>query len=103
MSTAPRNCFVLAADATAMGIDAWTVVSLRLLKLAGGGPEAMVEARRMFEEKVIAHNQFAKILLSGRAGSTPHAVMDSMLLHYRPWISANRQRLLRACTEDNSG
>ena len=73
-------------DLALSGFEAQRVITLRLLKLAAGGPAANVEARRMLAEKWSASAEAAATLASG--GSAP-----KVLRRYRAIMRANERRL----------
>lgn len=76
-------------DLALAGFEAQSVIALRTLKLAAGGPKAAAEAHRMFAEKWTAAAEAAVILASG--GSAP-----KVLNHHRAIMRSNRRRLGRS-------
>lgn len=80
------------ADAWALGIEASTVVGLRMASFAQGGAGADREARRMVAEKIESALQLQAAMLTGRIGATP-AGARAVVRHYRRKVSANRKRL----------
>lgn len=85
----------LSCDAWLLGAEAATVIGLRTLKLAAGGPAGDAEARRMVAEKVEAARALQVMALTGALGVTAPDVVDKTLKHYRRKVSANRRRLAR--------
>lgn len=87
--------FDLAAESWRLGLEAQTVVGLRLAKLAVGDAAAAAEAQRMVTEKVMAaaeaQTAAATALLTGQARHTPKRT----LALYRRKVRANRRRLSR--------
>lgn len=71
-----------------LAAESAAVISLRLMKLALGGPGAAREARRMVDEKVRAAGAATATLMTG--GSAAEVVAG-----YRKRVSANRRRLSR--------
>jgi hypothetical protein len=69
-----------------LGMEACSVIGLRMEKLAGGGPGAFVEANRMIVEKNSALHEAAATLMGG--GS-----MDKVVERYRTHVRANEARL----------
>jgi hypothetical protein len=67
-------------------VESTTVVWLRMIKLAQGGPEADEEARLMVSEKITAATQATAHLI---AGKSPECVAKS----YRRKVRANARRL----------
>jgi hypothetical protein len=83
----------LAFDSWALGVEASSVVGLRMLKLAAGGAAAQAEAQRMVSEKVAASLTLPMLAMTGRLGSTAPAVASKSLAHLRRKVRANRRRL----------
>ena len=79
---------ILAEDTAMLGLEALTVIGIRLTRLSCGGPAAQVEAERMVTEKVSAFGEAAALLATG--GSV-HAVVKG----YREHVQANVSRLTR--------
>ena len=81
----------LAFKAFELGIEAQSVIALRMMRLAAGGARGRAEASRMVAEKVgalaEAQTAAAAAILTGRAGK--------VLNTYRKRVRANRRRLLR--------
>jgi hypothetical protein len=71
-----------------LGLESGTVVGLRMLKLAGGGGDALSEMRLMIREKVDAAFESGANLM---AGATAETVID----RYRQHVAANAARLSR--------
>ena len=71
-----------------LGLESGTVVGLRMLKLAGGGGDALSEMRLMIREKVDAAFESGANLM---AGATAETVID----RYREHVAANAARLSR--------
>ena len=82
-------------DAWALGLEASTVVGLRTLKIASGGPAAEAEARRMVTEKIGAAVALQGLAMTGALGSTAPAMAGKTLAHYRRKVRANRRRLAK--------
>ncbi|MDB5445283.1 MAG: hypothetical protein JWQ97_600, partial [Phenylobacterium sp.] len=62
-----------------LGLEAQTVIALRLMKLAGGGVDAQVEAQRMVAEKIdaamVANTHLAAGLMSGSTTRGPRKAL----------------------------
>jgi hypothetical protein len=84
----------LGLTALQVGIEAQSVVALRLLRMAGGGAHAEAEASRMVTEKMLAAEEAqaaaTAAMLRGRKG---HAVAGKVLNVYKKPVRANRRRL----------
>jgi hypothetical protein len=83
------NWMTFALDAARLGRETQEVMALRLLKLAGGGGAARVEAQRMVMEKGVAFAEAAAILAIG--GSVKKVVR-----RVRSRVSENKRRLSRS-------
>lgn len=70
-----------------LGIEAFSVIGLRMEKFASGGPGVFAEASRMIIEKNSALQEAAATLIGG--GS-----MDKVVRRYRTHVQANETRLL---------
>ncbi|AWB21591.1 hypothetical protein DA075_12240 [Methylobacterium currus] len=78
----------LGFDTVRLGLEAQTVVALRLAKLSLGGAAAQAEAQRMVTEKLEAAAEAAMTLATG--GTAERVVRD-----YRRKVRANARRLSR--------
>ena len=79
-------------EAARFGADIQNVIALRMMRLAGGGPLAASEARRMVTEKVFALGEAqARILLALASGQSFDAA--KAYAPYRRRVRANRRRL----------
>ncbi len=85
----------LGLQALSLGVDSSTVIGLRTLKLAGGGPAADAESRRMIEEKLRAGLEWQTLALTGGLGITPQSATAKTLSHYRRKVRANKRRLTK--------
>jgi len=94
--TGRRNpWFSLSMDAMRLGMEAQSVIGLRMAKAAWGGTAAQDEAELMVSEKakaaVDAQMVFATSLLSGQGHLAPARAMAL----YRRRVQANQRRLLK--------
>jgi hypothetical protein len=80
-------------DAWSLGVAASTVVGLRAIRIAQGGPAGRAEAQRMVHEKVEAAAALQRRLLEGGLGDTPASASARSIAHYRRKVNANRRRL----------
>jgi hypothetical protein len=78
-----------------LGLEASSVIALRMLKIAAGGVAAEVEARRMVSEKIEAGLALQALALTGGLGQTSDSAAKKMVAHYRRKVRANRRRLAR--------
>jgi hypothetical protein len=89
-----RNPWIgLAWDSWALGLEASSVIGLRGLRIAAGGPSADAETRRMVSEKAEAAAAWQVLALTGGLGATAPAAASKTLKHYRRKVRANRRRL----------
>ncbi|AQR74835.1 hypothetical protein [Sphingomonas sp. LM7] len=80
-------------DAWALGLEASSVIGLRVAKMAGGGVGAAEEAQLMLSEKMQAAFELQTALVTGRLGDNPLTGTQKVLKHYRRKVKANRKRL----------
>jgi hypothetical protein len=86
------NDFVAVA---ALALEAQGVVTLRLAKIAAGGPDADAECRLMVEEKFAA--AFAFQAVAANALASGHSIRDAATLALVPLqrrVHANHDRLM---------
>ena len=85
--------FLLPWEMFQLGIEAQSVVTLRVMKIAGGGRAGEKESARMVSEKVQAvidlHWEMAHSFLAGEA----HLAPGRALALVRGRVTANRRRL----------
>ena len=86
----------ISADAWRLGLEASSVIGLRLFRIAAGGPAAETEARRMVSEKVAAGAALQFKVLTGGLGYSPAGAAARTLAHYRRRVRANRRRLQKS-------
>ena len=85
----------LAFDTWALGLEASSVIGLRMMKLAAGGAAAQAEAQLMVSEKVAAGMALPMLAMTGQLGATVPAVASGSLAHLRKKVRANRRRLAK--------
>jgi|HubBroStandDraft_6_1064221.scaffolds.fasta_scaffold352730_2 hypothetical protein len=73
-------------DLTMLSFEAQTVIGLRVLKFADGGPAAHAEARRMVTEKIGAAWTATQAISSGGSASAVFEI-------YRKAVKNNARRL----------
>jgi hypothetical protein len=87
---------VLGFKAWQVGVEAQSVVALRMMRLAAGGARAEAEASRMVVEKVLAAGEAqAAIVAAATRGDKDHVVAGKALNVYRKRVRKNRRRLSR--------
>jgi hypothetical protein len=79
-----------------VGLEAQSVIALRMLRLAAGGARAEAEASRMVTEKILAAGE-AQMSSATAAlrGHKKHVVAGKALNAYGKRVRANRRRLSR--------
>ena len=82
-------------DAMTLGVEASTVIALRGMKIAAGGPAADAEAKRMVQEKVEAAMALQTLALTGALGWSAPGITSKTIAHYRRRVRANRRRLAK--------
>lgn len=83
----------LAFDTWALGLEASSVIGLRMMKLAAGGAAAQAEAQLMVGEKVAAGLTLPMLAMTGQLGASAPAIASGSLAHLRKKVRANRRRL----------
>lgn len=93
MPTRTNSWLDLSFKAALLGLEAQTVIGLRMMRLSAGGAVAAEEAELMVAEKawtaLEAHAEFTENTLMGRH----HRATDRALDLYRRRVRANRRRL----------
>ena len=88
--------FALTLKTVQLGLDAQSVIALRMIRLASGGASAKAEMSRMVIEKVsaVAEAQVAATaaVIAGRKG---HAVAGKALKVFSKRVRGNKRRLSR--------
>ncbi len=93
MTHDPLSWLRFSLQVATLGVEAQSVVGLRMMRLAAGGPAAEREAFRMVAEKVAAFAEAqAGLVMDAVAGGPPSGAVAPYLRRVR----ANRRRLLGA-------
>lgn len=79
----------------ALGAEAASVIGLRSLKIATGGPAADAEAGLMVREKLEAAWDLHRLAMTGALGLTAPRIAAKTLAHYRRRVRSNRRRLAK--------
>ena len=91
-----RNAWLrIGTDAMVLGLEASSVIGLRSLKIAQGGPRAEAEAKRMVAEKLEAARVLATLNALGALGFTAPSIASHSIAHLRRKVRANRRRLAK--------
>ena len=79
-----------------IGLEAQSVIALRMLRLAAGGARAEAEASRMVTEKILAAGEAQMTAaVATMRGHKKHVVAGKALNVYGKRVRANRRRLSR--------
>jgi hypothetical protein len=93
MSRRNASWFDLSMSAMQLGLEAQSVIALRMMKMAAGGPAAEAEASRMISEKTqAALDAQMQVGLSAMSGRLDLAPARAIAL-YRRRVRANQRRL----------
>jgi len=96
MELALNSWLSLTFKALALGVEAQSVMAMRVMRLAAGGARAHSEARRMVAEKVAAAAEMqAAATAAIMMGRKDHVVAGKALRAVGKRVRANRRRLLR--------
>jgi hypothetical protein len=81
-------------EAARFGADVQRVMTLRIMRLASGGPGAVTEAQQMVSEKVAAFGEAQLALMTAlAAGSSLDSAAARAYAPYRRCVRANSRRL----------
>jgi hypothetical protein len=88
--------FEFSLKAVRMGVEAQSVIALRMLRMAAGGTRAEAEASRMVTEKVAAAAEAQVVATVAAIGGKPqHVGANKALKVFKKRVAANRRRLSR--------
>ena len=76
-----------------LGAESSSVIALRTVRLASGGPAADAEASRMLSEKIAAGLAVAQRAWTGQLGVTMPGIASGVVADFRRTVRANRKRL----------
>ena len=96
MSQSRNPWLTLGWGAMALGAEAASVIGLRVIKIATGGPAAGAEAELMIREKIAAAWDLQSLAMSGGLGFTAPGIAAKTVSHYRRRVRANRRRLSKS-------
>ena len=81
-------------EAAQFGADSHSVIAMRLMKIASGGPGATTEAHRMVSEKVAAFAESQGVMMAAlMKGTSLDTAAVKAYAPYRRAVRANRRRL----------
>lgn len=88
--------FSLMLKTIQLGLEAQSVIALRMMRLAAGGANATTEARRMIADKIAAGVEAQAVAASGLAfGRKNTVVVGKVLRVFKKRVRANKRRLSR--------
>lgn len=87
-----RSLFSLSMDAWLLGLEASSVIGLRMAKIAAGDSAAMTEAQLMIREKLESAALLQSRAVAAALGGPPQSAA-TMIAHYRGMVRANQRRL----------
>jgi hypothetical protein len=88
--------FALTFKTIQLGLDAQSVIALRMMRLASGGPAAEAEMSRMVVDKAEAIVEAQGAATAAvMTGSKDHVVAGKTLDVFRKRVRANKRRLSR--------
>ena len=91
-----KPCLDLSFKAFQLGLEAQSVIALRMMRLASGGAPAQAEARRMVSEKATAAAEAQLVAAAAAwAGNKDHVIAGKALKVFAKRVRANRRRLSR--------
>lgn len=92
-----NNWFELSVQATQLAFEAQNVITLRMVRMAGGGQRGHSEARRMITEKISAAGE-AQVAgaAAACAGGNGHTVTKKVVNVYKKRVRKNARRLGRS-------
>ena len=94
--TALRNPWLsLSMDTMWLGMETQSVIGLRMVKAAFGGPEAGAEAALMVAEKIKAAFDANLVMASSVLAGDGHLAPARTVALYRRRVKANQRRLTR--------
>lgn len=77
-----------------LGVEAQTVIALRMMRLASGGVHAQDEAQRMITEKIVAVAEAQTAAIAAMInGDKDHVVAAKALRTFKKRVRANKRRL----------
>ena len=86
----------LSCEALRLGCEAYSLIGLRLFKMATGGVPALPEALRMVPEKITALINAQILIAASVLSGRPDLALGRVVALYRERVSDNEQRLTAA-------
>ena len=83
----------LSCEALRLGCETYSLIALRLFKMATGGVPAVSEALRMVPEKITALIDAQILIAASVLSGRPDLALGRVVALYRERVSDNEQRL----------
>ena len=83
----------LSCEALRLGCEAYSLIGLRLFKMATGGVPAVSEALRMVPEKITALIDAQVLIAASILSGRPDLALGRVVALYRERVGDNEQRL----------
>jgi hypothetical protein len=88
------NVFNAWIEAAHFGTDVQRVMTLRVMRIASGGPDAATEVQQMISEKMSAFGEAQMAILAAvMTGKSPEAAAANAFAPYQRCVRANSRRL----------
>lgn len=89
-----NSVFEIMMDSTRLAIEAQSVINMRMMLFAFGGPQADREKKLMVEEKLkAAGDTMAEFFMHLAMGGDPASVVPKAIKSYRKIVGKNHKRL----------
>jgi len=85
--------FALSMSGWLLMVDASTVITLRMARLAQMDSAAFAESQRMVSEKAMSMTMLMMKAWTGGLGQNPATAASRTIAHFRPDVARNRRRL----------
>lgn len=90
------NPWLLTFQTMQLGMEAQSVIALRMMRFAAGGVAAPIEAQRMIADKIAAGIEAQAAMAASMVSGHSEAVAAGKVLRvYKKRVRANRRRLSR--------
>jgi hypothetical protein len=91
-----NSWFALSSQAMTLGLEAQSVIALRLMRIAGGGALGQAETERMMTEKVAAFGEAQAAAMAGAfGGDSSESIGKKVMGIYSKRVRGNQRRLTR--------
>jgi geranylgeranyl pyrophosphate synthase len=87
-----NSWFALTFQAAQLGLEAQSVIALRLMRLAGGGAPSLTEARLMVTDKTAALTEAQLAAAATVLAGNSHKLATKVLQVFKKRVRANKNR-----------